>query len=122
MEALIGEACHQLREHIRSRGIAAAVEMLASDQEQGLSDMAFSGAGVSSNDKPLLTHDKVEFRDLEDLCFLYPRLEGEVKVREKLSLRKTGLFDSSLDPSFDPRSGFDRKEPFKQFRRRQPLL
>ena len=81
MEAQIRPACHQLREHIGSSGITAAVEMLASDEKQGLGDMAFSGARVACNDKPLLTPDKVELRDLQHLCFVYPRLEAKVKVR-----------------------------------------
>ena len=121
-KALIGKAGHQLREHLRSGGIAAAIEVLASDQEQGLGDMAFPGAGVTGNDKPLFTRNKVEFGDLQDLGFVHSGLEGEIEVRQKLSFRKTGLFDSSLDPSFDPGGCFDRKESFYQFRWRERLF
>ncbi len=59
METLIGETCHQFREHIGSGGIAAAVEVLASNKKQGLGNMAFSGTGVSCNHKPLLPPNKV---------------------------------------------------------------
>ena len=110
-KALIGEAGHQLREHVGSGGIAAAVEVSASDEKQGLGDMAFSGAGVSCNDKPLLTPDKVQFRDLQDLCFVHPGLEAKVEVRKELSIRKPGLLDSSLDPSFDPGVCLDGQQP-----------
>ena len=122
VKALIGEAGHQLREHVGGSGITAAVEVLTANEKQGLGDMAFPGAGVACNDKPLLTSDKVQLRNLQDLCFIYTGLEAEVEVREELSFREPRVLDSSLDPSFDPRSGFDRKEPFNQFRRRQPLL
>ena len=80
MKALIGEACHQLREHVGSGSITAPVEALASDQEQGLGDMAFSGAGVSCNDKALLAPDKVQFCNLQNLCFVQAGLEAEVEV------------------------------------------
>ncbi len=122
MEALVGEACHQFREHIRRGCIPAAVEVLASNQEQGLGDMAFPGAGVSDNHNSLLTPHEVELGDLQHLGFVYPGLEREVKVREKLSLRKAGLFDSSLNPSFDSGGRFDPKEPFHKFGRWQCLL
>ena len=77
VEALIRAACHQLREHVGSGGIAAAVEVSASDEKQGLGDMAFSGAGVACNHKPLLTPDKVQLCDLQDLCFVHPGLEAQ---------------------------------------------
>jgi len=122
MKALIGETGHQFREHVSSRRIAAAVEMLASQKKQGLGDMAFAGAGVAGNDQALLPCDKVELRDLQDLGFVYPRLEGKVKAREKLSLRKARFLDPSLDPSFDPSMGLDGQEPFHQFRWGKSLL
>jgi len=122
MKALIGAACHQLREHIGSGGIAAAVEVSASEEKQGLGDMAFSGAGVACDDKPLLTRNKVQLCDLQDLGFINPGLEVEIEVREELSLRKPGLFDSSLDPSFDPGVCLDGEQPFKEFGGWQRLL
>ena len=121
-KALVGEAGHQLRQHLGRGGVAAAIHLLTSDQEQGLGDMAFPGAGVTGNDQPLLARNKVELGDLEHLGLIHPGLEGKVEVREKLSLRETGLFDSSLDPSFDPGHGFDRKEPFQKVRGQQRLL
>ena len=72
--------------------------------------------------KPLLTPDKVQLRDLQDLCFVHPGLEAEVEVRKELSLRKPGVLDSSLDPSFDPGVGLDGKEPFNEFGGWQRLL
>ena len=81
MKALIGEASHQLRKHVCSGGIAAPVEVSASEEKQGLGDMAFSGAGVACNDKPLLASDKVEFCNLQNLCFVQAGLEAEVEVR-----------------------------------------
>ncbi len=81
VKALIGETCHQLREHVGSGSIATAVEVSASDEKQGLGDMAFPGAGVACNDKPLLTSDKVQLRNLQDLCFVHTGLEAEVEVR-----------------------------------------
>jgi len=84
--------------------------------------MAFSGAGVSCNHKPLFTPDKVQFCDLQDLCFVHPGLEVEIEVREEFSLRKPGLFDSSLDPSFDPGICLDGQQPFKEFGGWQRLL
>ena len=117
VEAQIRAACHQLREHVGSSGIAAAVQVSASDEKQGLGDMTFSGAGVACNHKPLLTSDKVQLRDLQDLCFVHPGLEGKVEVRKELSLREPGLLDSSLDSSFDPSVGLDSQEPFNKFRR-----
>lgn len=122
VEALIRAAGHQLREHVGGGGIAAAVEESASDEKQGLGDMAFSGAGVTCNDKPLFTPDEVQFGDLQDLGFVYSGLEGKVEVREELSLREPGLFDASLDPPFDPGVGLDGKEPFKELRGWQCLL
>jgi len=122
VEALVRTACHQLREHVGSGGIAAAVEVCASDEKQGLGDMAFSGAGVACNDKPLLTPDKVQLCDLEDVCFVHTRLERKVEVREEFSLGKSRLLDSSLDPSFDPGVCLDGKQPFKEFGGRQRLL
>ena len=122
VEALIRAAGHQLREHVGSGGIAAAVEVSASDEKQGLGDMAFSGAGVAGNDQPLLTPDKVQFGDLQDLGFVHPGLEAKVEVREELSLRKSGLLDSSLDPSFDPGVGLDGQQPFKELGGWQRLL
>ena len=122
MKALIGETGHQFREHVSSRRIAAAVKMLASEKKQGLGDMTFAGAGVTSNDQALLTHDKVQLRNLQDLRFVYPRLEAKVEVRQKLSLRKTRFLDPSLNPSFDPSIGLDGQEPFHQFRWGKSLL
>ncbi len=121
-KALIGEAGHQLREHVGGRGITAAVEVLTAHEKQGLGDMAFSGAGVACNDKPLLTSDKVQLRNLQDLCFIDTGLKAEVEVREELSLRKTGFLDSSLDSSFDPGGCLNGQEPFNQFCRWKPLL
>jgi len=122
VEAQIRAAGHQLREHVGSGGIAAAVELSASDEKQGLGDMAFSSAGVACNDKPLFTLDKVQFCDFQDLCFIHPGLEGKVEVRKELALREPGLLDPSLDPSFDPGVGLDGKQPFKNLRGRQCLL
>jgi len=122
VEALIRAACHQLREHVGSGGIAAAVEVLASDEKQGLGDMAFSSAGVACNDKPLFAPDKVQLCDLQDLCFVHPGLEPKVEVREEFALREPGLLDSSLDPSFDPGVCLDGKEPFNELRGQHRLL
>jgi len=95
---------------------------LASDEKQGLGDMAFSGAGVACNDKPLLTPDKVQLCDLQDLCLVHPRLEAKVEVRKELSFRKPRVLDSSLDPSFNPSVCLDGKQPFKELGGRQRLL
>lgn len=122
VEAQIRTACHQLREHVGSGGIAAAVEVSASDEKQGLGDMAFSGAGVACNHQPLFTPHKVQFGDLQDLCFVHSGLELKVEVRKELSLRKPRLFDSSLDPSFDPSVCLDSQDPLQEFGRRQCLL
>jgi len=122
VEALVRTACHQLREHVGSGGIATAVEVSASDEKQGLSDMAFSGAGVAGNHKPLLTADKVQFCDFQDLCFVHPGLELEVEVREEFAFRESRLLDSSLDPSFDPGVCLDGKDPLQEFGGRQRLL
>jgi len=111
VEALIRTACHQLREHVGSGGIAAAVEVSASDEKQGLGDMAFSGARVACNHKPLFTPDKVEFCDLEYLGFVHPGLEPKVEVRKEFALRESGLLDPSLDPSFDPGVCLDGQDP-----------
>jgi len=81
MKALIGKACHQLREHLRCGRIATPVEVSASEEKQGLGDMAFSGAGVTCNDKSLFAPDKVQFCNLQDLCFVQTGLEAEVEVR-----------------------------------------
>ena len=80
-KALIGETGHQFREHVSRRRIAAAVKMLASEKKQGLGDMTFAGAGVTGNDQALLPCDKVQLRNLQDLRFVYPRLEAKVEVR-----------------------------------------
>ena len=122
VKALIGEAGHQFREHVGGRGITAAVEMLTADEKQGLGDMAFSGAGVTCDHKPLLTPDKVQFGDLQDLGFVHTGLEGKVEVREELSFGEPGLLDSSLDPSFDPGVCLDGEQPFKEIGRRERLL
>ena len=81
MKALIGETGHQFGEHVSSRRIAAAVKMLASEKKQGFGDMTFPGAGVTGNDQALLSCDKVQLRNLQDLGFVYPRLEAKVEVR-----------------------------------------
>ena len=122
VEALIRAACHQLHEHIGSGGISAAVELPASDEKQGLGDMAFSGAGVACNDQPLLTPDKVQLRDLQDLCLIQSGLEVEVEVRKEFAVGEPGLLDPSLDPSFDPGVCLDGKQPFKEFGGRERLL
>jgi len=114
VEALIRAAGHQLREHVGSGGIAAAVELSASDEKQGLGDMAFSGAGVAGDDQPLLTPDKVQFGDLQDLCFVHPGLEAKIEVRKEFAVRESGLLDSSLDPSFDPGVGLDGQQPLQE--------
>ena len=122
VKAQIRAAGHQLREHVGSGGIAAAVQVLASDEKQGLGEMAFSGAGVACNHEALLAPDKVQLCDLQDLGFVHPGLEGKVEFREELSLGEPRLFDSSLDPSFDPGIGLDGKEPFEEFGGWQGLL
>jgi len=122
MKTQIRAAGHQLREHVGSGGIAAPVEVSASDEKQGLGDMAFPGTGVACNHNPLLTCDKVQLRDLQDLCFVHPGLELKVEVRKELSLRKPGLLDSSLDPSFDPGVGLNGQDPLQEFGGRQRLL
>jgi len=122
VEALIRAAGHQLREHVGSGGIAAAVELSASDQKQGLGDMAFSGAGVAGDDQPLFTPDKVQFGDLQDLCFVHPGLEAKIEVRKELAIRESGLLDFSFDPSFDPGVSLDGQQPFQDLGGRQRLL
>ena len=122
MKAQIRAAGHQLRKHVGSGGIAAPVEGSASEEKQGLGDVAFSGTGVACNHKPLLTRDKVQVRDLQDLCFVHPRLELEVEVRKELPLRKPGFLGPSLDPSFDPGVGFDGQQPFEKLGGRERLL
>jgi len=122
VEAQIRAACHQLREHVGSSSIAAAVQVSASDEKQGLGDMAFSGAGVACDDKPLLTPDEVQLGDLQDLCLVHPGLEGKVEVRKEFAVRESRVLDPSLDPSFDPSICLDGKEPFKELRGRQCLL
>ena len=122
VKALIGEAGHQLREHVGGRGITAAVEVLTANEKQGLSDMAFPGAGVARNDKPLLTSDKVQLRNLQDLSFIDTGLEAEVEVREELSLGEPRVLDPSLDPSFDPGGGLDGQQPFDELCGWEPLL
>ena len=102
--------------------MSAAVEVLASGEKQGLGEMAFSGTGVACNHKPLLAPDKVQLCDLQDLGFVHSGLEGKVEFREELSLGEPGLFDSSLDSSFDPGIGLDGKEPFEEFGGGQGLL
>jgi len=122
VEALIRAACHQLREHVGSGGIAAAVEVLASDEKQGLGDMAFSSAGVACNDKPLFAPDKVQLCDLQDLCFVHPGLEPKVEVRKEFALRESRLLDPSLDPSFDPGVCLDGQDPFQELGGGERLL
>ena len=107
VEAQIPAAGHQLCEHIGSSGIAAAVEVLASQEEQGLGDMAFSGSGVSGNHQPLLPRHKIQLGDLQDLGFVHPGLKPKIEVRKELSLREARLLDPSLDPSFDAGLGLD---------------
>ena len=114
VEALIRPACHQLREHVGSGGIATAVEVSAANEKQGLGDMTFSGAGVACNHKPLFTPDKVQFGDLHDLCFVHPGLEPKIEVRKEFAVRESGLLDSSLDPAFDPGVGLDGQQPFQE--------
>jgi len=122
VEAQIRAAGHQLGEHVGSGGIAAAVELSASDEKQGLGDMAFPSAGVAGDDQPLLTPDKVQFGDLQDLCFVHPGLEAKIEVRKELAIRKSGFLDSSLDPSFDPGVGLDGQQPFQELGGGQRLL
>ena len=122
VEAQIRAAGHQLREHVGSGGIAAPVEVSASDEKQGLGDMAFARTGVACNHNPLLTRDKVQLRDFQDLRFVHPSLELEVEVRKELPLRKPGLLDSSLDPSFDPGICFDGQQPLEELGGRERLL
>jgi hypothetical protein len=122
MKALIGETGHQFREHIGSRGISTTIEVLASEKKQGLGDMTFASPGVAGNDQALLPCDKVQRCNLQDLDFVYPRLEAKVEVRQKLSLGKTGFLDSSLNPSFGPSLGLDGQEPFHQFHWGKSLL
>jgi len=69
-----------------------------------------------------LTGDKVQLRNLQDLCFVHPGLEGKVEVRKEFALRKPGFFDSSLDPSFDSGICFDGQQPFKDLGRWKRLL
>jgi len=121
-EALIRAAGHQLREHVGSGGIAAAVEVSAANEKQGLGDMAFSGAGVACNHEPLLTGDKVQLRNLQDLGFVHPGLEGKVEVRKEFALRESRVLDPSLNPSFDAGICFDGQQPFNKFRRWKRLL
>jgi hypothetical protein len=59
-KALIGQASHQLGEHVGRSRIAAAVKLSASDQEQGLGDTGFSSAGVAGNDQTLLSRNEVQ--------------------------------------------------------------
>jgi len=86
VEALVGTASHQLREHVGSGGIAAAIEVCASDEKQGLGDMTFSGTGVACDDEPLFTRYKVQFCDLQELCFVDSSLERKVEIREEFTL------------------------------------
>jgi len=76
--------------------------------------MAFSGARVSCNDKALLTPDKVQLCDLQDLCFVHPGLEAKIEVRKELAIRESGFLDSSLDPSFDSGVGLDGQQPLQE--------
>jgi len=81
VKALIGKACHQLREHVGSGRITAPVEVSASEEKQGLGDVAFPCAGVAGNDQALLAADKVQLCNLQNLCFVQAGLEAEVEVR-----------------------------------------
>ena len=84
VEAVIGPACHQFREHVGSRRIPAAVQVCAANEKQCPGDMAFPCAGVPCDHKPLLTPYEVQLRDLHQLGLVYSGLEVEVEVRKKL--------------------------------------
>jgi len=84
--------------------------------------MAFPVPEFPAITSPCLRPTKSSFCDLRDLCFVHPGLEAKVEVREELSLRKPGLFDFSLDPSFDPGVCLDGKQPFKEIGGWQRLL
>ncbi len=77
--------------------------------------MTFAGTRVAGNDQALLSSDKVQLCDFQDLSFVHTGLKLKIEVRQELSLRKAGLLDSSLHPSFDPGVGLNGQEPFNQF-------
>ena len=64
-----------------------------------------------------LAPDKVQFCDLQDLCFVHPGLELKIEVRKEFALGKPRLLDSSLDPSLDSGICLDGQQPFKEFGR-----
>ena len=84
VEAVIGPACHQFREHVGCGCIPAPVQVCTANEKQCLGDMAFPCAGVPCDHKPLLTPYEVQLRDLHQLGLVHPGLESEVKVRKKL--------------------------------------
>ena len=109
VEASVRETGHEILEHLCGGGVAAPVELLATEQQQCLSDVSFAGAGFSCQDHPLFALDEGQRGQLHDLRFVQPALELEVELRQKLALRELGVADPTLDASLDQLIALDPK-------------
>lgn len=84
VEAIVGPACHQFREHVGCRRVSAAVQLRTADEEQCFGNVAFPRARVSSYHKSLFAAYEVQFCNLHHLGFIHSGLEAE--VQKKFSL------------------------------------
>jgi hypothetical protein len=107
VQAIVGPACEEFLEHAGGSNIAAAMVLPTTDEEQGFGDMAFAGAGVAGEDKPLLTLCKLQGGQFHDLSFVDVFLKVKIEVGEEFSVGQFGFFDSPFGPSL--RSGIDLK-------------
>jgi len=121
-EALVGEAREQVGEHVSGGGVAAAIELLAADEKKGFGQMALAGAGVASEDKPLLSGYEVQGGQLEDMGLVEAGLEVEVEIGEKLTFDEARLLDATFDAALGAGVGLDGEQPFQELGGRQSVV
>lgn len=100
MQTVISPAGQKFRKHRGRRGIAAPVELPATNKKQCLGDIAFPRARVPGHNEPLFAPHEVQFGKLHDLGLIQTRLEFEIEIGEKLALRKLRFLYPSFYPPF----------------------
>lgn len=103
----VGQAGHEIFQHVGGGGVPAAVDALTTEQEQGHGDVAFAGAGFAGEDQALRPLDEGERGQFHDLCFIQARLKGKVEIHQELSGGEARFLDAPFDTPVDQLLGLD---------------
>src|SRR5678809_1000036 len=72
------------------------IALLNGSQSDGLSEMAFSGAGRTEKEDVFMTRNKVRGGQIEDQTSIHLLVEGEIEIIECVEVSKAGSFSPAF--------------------------